>query len=350
MTNPAHEHLPKLTDITDNDEGVLFSTNDDYLRTIMMNVIAPSPNMLKVTPPVIRQNETERFVPWFWPDDELGDAITIRKTALEKNPSIVLQTGDGSPLVYAASQELLTLQSKYLAYHYPEKFEIDENAKSQPQIINRTKNQQFDIFPSDQHPLEIAGLLVQEDICVIQKTSDNRFELAAGFLSTPTKWALADFIGADTDEIHRNVTNYANPVGGKKVSLKHTVDKSLKEMKQYPEGQFARNNMFIKFDPSLALHKHLERHPSRSHILQDIGKKTFLRSERETLTRLPWPNENFHVFTIKPHVYPLEKVRSINRGAELARAILTNAVLLEPLEKYDLVETVCEYLTTPLEK
>lgn len=344
MNNPAHEQPPNLKDITGNDEGVLFSTNEDYLRAIMMNAVAPSPNMLKVTPPVIRQNETERFVPWFWPDDELADASILRKTALEKNPTLVLQTGDDSPLVYAASQELLTLQSKYLAYHFPEKYEIDENSKSQPQIINRTNNQRFDIIPSEKHPLEIAGLLVQEDICLVQKISDDRFELAAGFLSTPTKWALADFIGADMDEIHKNVRNYANPVGGKKVSLKHTVDKSLGEMKQYPEGQFARNNIFIKFDPSLALHKYLERHPSRSHILQDIGKRTFLRSERETLTRLPWPNENFHVFTIKPHVYPLEKVRSINRGAELARIILTNSVLLEPLEKYNLVEPVCEYL------
>lgn len=324
---------------------VVLSTNQEYLQTILINAIAPSPNMLKMTHPIVRKDETERFVPWFWPDDELAQATDLRQNALNNTPEAVLQTSDNSPLVYAASQELLKLQSSYLSVHYPEIYELTENAQDEPQILNKVNNQLFDIIPKNEHPLSIAGRLVQEDICLVQKTSEQQFELVAGFLATPTKWAMADFIGGNLDEVHRNVSNYSVPVGGKRVSLKHTVDKALAEMKEYPEGQFARNNVFIKFDPSLALHKHLERRPKRAQLLKDLGNRTFLRSERETLTRLPWPNDNFRVFTIKPHVYTLEKIRSMQRGQELARAILTNSVLLEPLQEYDLVEPVCDYLT-----
>ena len=327
-----------------NNSGVVLSSNLDYLNNIAINSIAPSPNMLRITDPSIRKEQTNRFVPWFWPDSELQAYAKIRHQAYENAGAQVLHTGDNSPRVLKASQELLVIQSKYLAYHFSEKYEIDENSCKQSQIINKVTGRQYPITPTDRHPLEVSGLLGQEDICLVQKTKDNGYELAAGFLATPTKWLLHEFIGKNMDEIHQSVMNYSTPVGGKRVSLKNTVDKALSEMKEFPEGQFARNNIFIKFDASLALHKDLEREPKRKHIIRNIGRRAFLRSERETLTRLPWPNNDFLVFSIKPHVFTLEQVKNNQRGARLAEAILTNDVLREPLDNCGILDLAIKYL------
>lgn len=70
---------------------------------------------------------------------------------------------------YAAAMEVLTMLIDYLPHQYPNMF---ENTHSKSKITNLITNRTFDLTRSDHlHPLEIAALLVQEDLVIMQRNS-----------------------------------------------------------------------------------------------------------------------------------------------------------------------------------
>ncbi len=314
------------------EEGVVMSTNWDYLRVMKMNEMAPAPNMAPVTK-LDATIESQRFAPWFWPDEQLSDVLDFRKSAFLDDTCRVLDTGDDDPVVRAASQQLLFLQANYLAKYFPDKYRIETQRKFGKVIINTVTDDQFSVRPEgdDWHPLAISGLLGQEDICVVKRDEEGKHVLRAGFLATPTNWNLSDFVGADMDRIHHNVDGYHEPAGTNRYRLKDTVDKFLDHLHEYPSGITWRGNQFVEYTPNIALEPSLERNLRPKKIARDIGSRLFLRSERETLTRLPAPYDDFTIFTIKPHVFRMEDVRR-ERGDDFVRALATNSVLRSTLK------------------
>lgn len=334
--------------------GVVMSTNWEYLQSMKMNETAPSPNLTPITRPG-EQVEGRRFVPWFWPDGELAASVKLRKEAFLKNPDHVLATTDDDPVVRAASQQLLWLQGNYLAEQYPEKYTIEDQRKFGRVIINKITDDQFSLRPEagDWHPLAISGLLSQEDICVVQRKKAGKHALIAGFLATPTNWNLSSFMDADMDKIHRQVKGYHKPISeGRTYRLKDTVDKVLEGLQPYPLGGMARNNQFAMHDDRLALELRDAKPFDADRVSQDPLNNLVLRSERETLVRLPAPYDDFTIFTIKPNVFDLSDVAR-ERGDDFARAIATNCILRETLQSdkkskkpYDFTEMLQDYMTT----
>jgi hypothetical protein len=306
-----------------NDEVVL-STNRDYLSDMRINPLAPSPNMRRVTPPQ-EQEHGERFVSWFAPDDELKMARDIRAAAYIDTPNQVLYTKNNDPAIRAASEQLLDLQAHYLAEHFPDFYSIENTDEFGEVITNKITDDKFSLKPSESelHPLTICGLLGQEDICIVKEKKNGEYVLVAGFLATPTGWNLSDFINRNMDQIHQDVDGYNE-------RLKVTVDRSLASLPQFPERQIARNNVFLERDPTLALAPGT-RSQFEPTTIRNAGNQLFIRSERETLTRLPstdeYPNnDKYIIFTIKPHVYSLEITASL-RAEDLSAALGSNAVL-----------------------
>lgn len=333
--------------------GVVMSTNWKYLQSMKMNETAPSPNLTPLSRPG-EHVDGRRFVPWFWPDDELAPSAELRKKAFLKNPDHVLATADNDPVVRAASQQLLWLQGNYLAEQYPEKYVIENHRKFGRVIINKTTDDQFSLRPDvdDWHPLAISGLLSQEDICMVQRKKAGKHALVAGFLATPTNWNLSFFLGADMDRIHRHVKGYHKPTSEERsYRLKDTVDKVLESLRPYPEGGMARNNQFAMHDDRLALELRDAKPFDAKKVSKDPLNGLILRSERETLTRLPAPYDDFTVFTIKPNVFSLSDVAR-ERGDDFARAIANNCILREGLQSdkkakdaYDFTELIQNYMT-----
>ncbi len=320
-----------------------------------MNEFAPSPNISPVTHPQ-RKLDEKRFAPWFWPDNELADALHIRQAAFLKNQKRVLHTANNNPEVQAASQQLLNLQAHYLSEHFPEKYTIEQSRTLGKVIINRASEDKIDTFSidaekSDWHPLAISGMLGQEDICIVKRKKSGRQVLVAGFLATPTNWNLSDFMKADMDTIHQHVSGYDEPVSEtRKYKLKDTVDKVLESLREYPDGVICRNNQFIEYADSLALEPSEAKKIKAHKIAKNLGSRIFLRTERETLARLPKPYDNFTIFTIKPHVFHMADVRRL-RGDDFARAVLTNSVLESALkmtesESFNFTNPLQQYLTS----
>lgn len=127
---------------------------------------------------------------------------------------------------------------------------------------------------------------------MLEQQDDGRQVLVAGFLATPTNWNLSNFRNEDMDKIHHHVVGYDKPTEGSRVRLKDTIDRTLMS-DQYPRHK-QRNNIFTDSEPALA-HDPATFMP-QPQTITDPGNQIFMRSERETLTRLPstetYPNGN----------------------------------------------------------
>lgn len=295
---------------------------------------------------VTKRGEATRFNPWFWPDNELAQAVRMRKEIFLNGQDEVLHTGDNDASVRAASQTLLDIQAQYLTETFPDAYAIETDPEFGQLIVNKSTADKFCIHPAedDWHPLAISGLLGQEDICLMKKTSKGTYKLAGGFLATPTHWGLSDFVGANMDTIHRHVAGYHKQAKHSRVRLKDTVDKALSDLPEYPARQIIRNSILMEVNPALALPHGVKNKAKTKDIKQDIGNRLFIRSERESLTRLPAPNNDFLVFTIKEYVFPLAALAKSVRRDQLLRTIRTNTELRDVLESRKLLEAATDYL------
>jgi hypothetical protein len=143
---------------------------------------------------------------------------------------------------------------------------------------------------SDVHPLERAGTLAQEDLCLMTE-SDEGLVLGAAVLCFPSHWSLGDKIGRPTAMVHGPVPRY-DP------ELRTKVDTFLTRLR--PDRPVWRRNWTIHdhdelFAPAPPPPRPLD--PAR------LGDELVVRSERQTLRRLP--RSGAVLFTIKTQQVPL---------------------------------------------
>jgi len=140
---------------------------------------------------------------------------------------------------------------------------------------------------SDLHPLDAAGRLVQEDLCLIV-VRDGAPHLDAASLCFPSYWRLADKLGRPLADVHGPVAHYADELGAK-------VDSFLQRLS--PARPVWRRNWSVHDDPSYFLP---DPTPPRAVEPPD---GLWLRSERQTLRRLSTPDAV--LFTIRTQQVPL---------------------------------------------
>ena len=135
------------------------------------------------------------------------------------------------------------------------------------------------------HPLEKAGLSVQEDLCLMHRTAEG-WILKAASLCFPSRWQLREKIGKDLSHIH-------GPVEGYEEHLSKKVNGFFDRLGDEPVW---RRNWFIHPDNSLYQPK---RPPNGDPIIEfsQIDEKLFVRSERQTLQNLEIPG--WILFTIR---------------------------------------------------
>ena len=149
-----------------------------------------------------------------------------------------------------------------------------------------------DLIPrSNIHPLERAGLSVQEDLCLVRRTSDG-WSLEAASLSFPSLWKLSDKIGKNMAAVHGPVDDYPE-------FLEKKVNGFFDRLGRDPVW---RRNWFIHSDNTL----HQPDRPKDEHIItsDSIGEKLFVRSERQTLRALEV--SGWILFTIRVQQTPLQ--------------------------------------------
>lgn len=143
-------------------------------------------------------------------------------------------------------------------------------------------------------PLDLAGRLVQEDLCLMAP-SDGGWRLIAASLCFPSRWRLADKLGRPMMAIHA-------PVPGFNERLARPVDRFFDRVE--PGQLFMRLNWSVTDDPTLFQPAGHGRAGHDQGITADnAGDRLWLRVERQTFVRLP--RTGVLVFGIKTLVDPL---------------------------------------------
>ncbi len=150
------------------------------------------------------------------------------------------------------------------------------------------------------HPLDAAGRLVQEDLCLLV-LRDGAPHLDAASLCFPSYWRLSDKIGRPLVEVHAPVAHYADELGAR-------VDRFITAVRA--DRPVWRRNWSIHDDPTLFLP---EPTPERD---VEPPERLWLRSERQTLRRLA--TTDAVLFTIRTQQVPLAALAA---RPELARAM-----------------------------
>ena len=141
------------------------------------------------------------------------------------------------------------------------------------------------------HPVEAASLLVQEDLCLMAMR-DGTPHLVAASLCFPSHWRLSDKIGGSSAAIHGPVPHYADELGAK-------VDRYLERI---PEGRISlRRNWAVHDHDTLYVPDYPP--PAPGITADNAGERMWLRSERQTLRRLP--RSGAVLFTIRVQLAPL---------------------------------------------
>jgi hypothetical protein len=166
------------------------------------------------------------------------------------------------------------------------------------------------------HPLDIAGRIVPEDLCLMRADASGTYRLVAASLCFPSHWSLAEKLGQPVAEIHGPVPAYVQRLAG-------PVDRFFASLAD--ERIVERYNWTIHTSPEL-----FQPHRTRDHDVapERFDADLFLRIERQTLRRLPRARDI--LFTIRTFVTALGTLAP-DQARRLGTAI---AALSEDARRY----------------
>jgi dimethylamine monooxygenase subunit A len=238
---------------------------------------------------------------WFEFDNQYLAEMAEKRRLLATAPADVFAV---TPESDEARGEALTLIVAALTTHHPDWFSRDGTV-----LRNQLTGEIWDIGSLD--PLELAGRLVQEDLCLIQNGTAGPMFTAAS-LCFPSRWRLLDKLGKPLAAVHAPVPLYALRLAG-------PVDRFMRNLK--PGHIVSRQNWSLLDDPALFQPGGKWRLQASTDITPaNAGRSIFLRIERQTLRRLPVTQAV--LFGIRVHVYPLDQViDGPERAAALASAV-----------------------------
>jgi len=209
---------------------------------------------------------------WLLVDEHRDADLAYKAELLERARPVVFAAEPGSE---PASAELLEAVREWLASHGA--------GVAEP--------------VGDEHPLIEAARLVQEDLAVLQLV-DGHWVLTAGVVAFPTHWTVSDKVGLPLEGIHAPVAHY-------ETELRERVDRFHDRLTV--DRPAWRRNWFVL--PTSELH--LPAFGHRLHVadgITDDGRPMWIRSERQTLRRLP--ESDAIVFTIRVQQAPLGVLRA----------------------------------------
>ena len=199
----------------------------------------------------------------------------------------------------AARAEVLNLLAALLPRRYPDWF-----ARDGAILRNRLTDEAWDIGRPALDPLELAGRLVQEDLCLIDTTGSSPV-LSAAILCAPSRWRLSEKIGCPLAAVHGPVPLYVD-------HLSAAVDRFMRALRP---GKLAERLNWSVVDDGAMFQvggKHRTERDA-SITAANAAQRLFLRVERQTLIRLP--RSGSVLFAIRVHSYPLHRVLAVPGAA-----------------------------------
>lgn len=161
--------------------------------------------------------------------------------------------------------------------------------------------------------LEGAARSAWEDMCLLTRRPDEAaYRLVGAAVAFPTDWRIADKLGHPMIALHRPIHGYAEQIGG-------PVDHFMAKLK--PGRIYGRCNWFVS--PTSGLRWIAQGLPEQqfAHVTaENAGETLFVRSERQTLRKLP--QTGAIVFTIGIYIAPLGSLSPANI-ARMAESLAT---------------------------
>jgi hypothetical protein len=236
-------------------------------------------------------------------DDRYPAEMAERRALLDGRNTEVFAATAGSD---EARQETLDRIAGLLPTRHPRHF-----GRNGSLLHNRLTGERWDLAHPAHDPLELAGRLVQEDLCLIRAGNGDPV-LRAAILCAPSRWRLHEKIGRPLADIHDRVPLYAD-------KLAAPVDRFMRHLK--PGKLAERLNWSVTDDPALFQLEGKHRTGlDLSFTPANARARLFLQVERQTLSRLP--RSGFVLFTIRVHSYPLSRVAAQpGAAARLALAV-----------------------------
>ncbi len=236
---------------------------------------------------------------WIEIDERFAAQLAERTRLLDEERSAVLgELPESRP----GQRELLGLLLEHLPRRFPEQFR-----RADGRIENRVTGESFALAAWDEAPLELAGRLVQEDLCLMRR-GDAGCRLVAAVLCFPAHWRLADKLGRPLQAIHE-------PVPGFGERLADPVDRFFANIQV--ARPVWRVNWSLVDAPTLFRPPEHRGNP-RPISAEKAGEQLWLRVERQTLRRLPYSGDV--VFGIHTYIDPLEDAIASPQAAQALAA------------------------------
>jgi dimethylamine monooxygenase subunit A len=158
------------------------------------------------------------------------------------------------------------------------------------------------IDPTQMHPIDAAGRLVQEDLCLMERIRGS-WTLTAASVCFPSRWNLATKLGRDLSAIHDPVPGYAE-------TLARPADALFDRL--HVERPVWRLNWTLIDRPDLHQPDPAARRRPPA-ALVDPGRQLWFRVERQTLRRLT--DRPAVTFTIRTYATVLDDLLSAHPDA-----------------------------------
>jgi hypothetical protein len=229
--------------------------------------------------------------------------MALRRDLLARRHDEVFAARPGSE---AARAEVLATLAALLPARFPAWFDRRDTL-----LHNRLTGEDWDLANPRLDPLEVAGRLVQEDLCVLQPGPEGPLFTAA-VLCFPTRWKLHDKLGKPLAGVHGAVPFYGERLG-------RPVDRLLGQLR--PGRLAERYNWSLVDDPALFQPGGKWRQDTEARATAaNAGETLLLRTERQTLSALP--ESGGVLFTIRVRAHPLACVCTrADVAARLAGAV-----------------------------
>ncbi|MBD3880427.1 DUF3445 domain-containing protein [Phormidium tenue FACHB-886] len=266
---------------------------------------------------------------WIEIDEEFTQYLTLKTELLQQHHAKVF---DSLPSSLEAQQEVLDLLLAHLPERFPDYYRRQGNF-----IHNLLTEQVWDISDFAANPLDLAGRLVQEDLCILQSSPEG-YILTAGSVCLPFHWWFPDKLGKSVTQMHQRVPSYGE-------KLEHPVNNFFDRLRFTHPGY--RLNWAMMDNPQLCLAvQENSISPNEPITVENIGQTLWIRVERQTLRRL----EKSHgiLFTIRTYLYPLAILES---KPAMAHGFLAEMQQLPPsMQHFKELTTIQTALVAYLEK
>lgn len=239
---------------------------------------------------------------WIEIDETFAEQVCLKENLLSQCHAEVFASLPGSE---TAQQETLDVLVEHLLQQFPQHYQ-----QVGDRLHNRITHQTWDRADFRDNPLDLAGRLVQEDLCLMSP-GDRGYVLTAASVCFPLRWQLREKLGQPIALIHEHVPDYSS-------KLERPVDQFFDRLKADHPGY--RFNWSIVDTTELFLANATHITPSLSLTADNAGEHLWVRVERQTFRRLPLSDAV--LFTIRTYLYSVQQLAEDRQVAKkLAIAI-----------------------------